>query len=327
MPVFNKLTLKQIDLYINNKDKFSDKELKEIFMNMITYKMDGSKYGETTINQKLLTLNKKLVKDYDITILSSDSNKVVDKWRQDRIDHPIEEKKEDEKMEISADEIKTIKTPYIDFLYNDEYKDIYNDKKNRKKRNTFLEMVNGVYGLLLINSGIRLNELLTRDFKESGRDVIFRLSKTESKVREFIPLFMTNKEWLKILDDVRSLVGKELISSVNKRFNVYLKNTYHTITKSHSIRKIYSNLIKDSNNNPLYHSDRDMLKVYDVVKYNDEDKEQVEELKEEAVENTTKKKNTKKRCELCDRDIVRKNWARHLRSSKHKKKVIKENSK
>lgn len=311
MPIFNKTQEKQIELYIQNKDKFSNEELKDILINFITFKLDGSKYADQTIKTRLTSLNKRLIK-YDILVLAEDRNKIVEEFQQDRKENPIQEKKDDEKMDIDMEEIEKIKTPYVQFLDNEENKEVFNNKKNRKKRNELIDKINGVYTLLQLNSGVRLNELLSKDFQKVDDKIVFKLSKADSKARPFKPLFMTPDEWLEILEKVRNVAGKERVENVNKRYNIYLKNTYNTIKKSHDFRKIYMYLSKDINKNPLAHSDPDMKKVYDVVKTNDEDKSK--ELKKQVKD--TQDKN-KKRCDICNITTSNKNWSRHNKSKKH----------
>jgi hypothetical protein len=130
---------------------------------------------------------------------------------------------------------------------------------------------------------------------------------------------MTPDEWLETLDKLRNIVGKEKVSAVNKRYNTYLKNAFKTITKSHTLRKVYMFLIKDKTKNPLNHSDPDMRKVYDVVKC--DNKEEVDEVKEEINDNQDK---SKRRCEVCDMITSSKNFSRHKKSKKHIKNTNKE---
>lgn len=313
MPTFNKLDTKLINLYIDNKDKFSNEEMKDIFIRLSTFKKDGTKYNPNTIKSRITSLNKKLI-THDIMVLTQERNEIVSKFQEERKENPIEEKKEDEKMDIDMAEVKIIKTPYIKFMDNPKNKELFNDLSKRKERNQLLDKINGVYSLLQLNSGVRINELLSKDFVKDGDNIVFKLSKATSKGGVFKPLFMTPDEWLEILNKIRVIVGKEKVSAVNKRYNAYLKSNFKTITKTHTLRKVYMFLMKDKVTNPLNHSDPEMKKVYDVVKC--DNKEEVAEVNEEVKDNQDK---NKKKCNVCNIITTSKNWSRHVKSNKHKK--------
>lgn len=305
MPIFNKLNKKLIDLYIKNKSLFSNEELEAVFMNMITFKSDGSRYSDGTINGRLTTLNKILIKDHEILVLNDRADAVIEAHKQHQEENPIEERKEEKKQEIDMKEVETIKTPYIQFLDDTEkYKNIFQDLSNRKARAGLIEMVNGAYTLLQLNSGVRINELLEREFAVKDSKVIYKQSKSSKNIRKFKPLFMEPRLWIDTLYKLRDIVGKENTTAVTKRLNIYLKKCFLTIKKTHDLRKIYVMLSKDSN--PLSHKNTEMEKVYQVMKPS-KDSEKKPTIDKEKVF-----------CEVCNIGISKYGMARHLATKKHK---------
>lgn len=312
MPTFNQFQLKLISMYLDHRDNFTSDELHDLLMNLITYKADGSKYSGGVIISRLTSLNKRLRNEYGLTTLSPEADAINKKYKKDLAERPLEEKKEDEKLEFSMDEVKEVSDLYTaPFQDIEKNRALFVDKSRRKDRNILLTHINNIYATLQINSGVRINELVQREFRINGCNVTYITSKG-NRPREFIPLWMSNKEWLDILNKVREIVGKETVSAVNKRYNEYLKFNYKTLTKSHDLRKVYLHLTKDHDTNPLGHGNRDLVKVYDCLKPKEEDKEQVQEIKDEI-----HLRNDKKRCDICMKDVLSKNMSRHMRSKKH----------
>jgi len=216
-----------------------------------------------------------------------------------------EEKEEKFDIDVNMDEVKDILKYSVDF--GREEKETLKTFFDNKAQDA-VSKVSMVYIILQLNSGVRVNELLTRDFTLEDGEVAYVESKSK-KVRRFKPVFMDSKSWLNMLEKLRFITGKETtVNTVNKRINRLLEKEYPSIGRSHTLRKIYFYLVKKFQNNPLGHSNERVRDMYNTV--NMDGGEELQNVAERNVSN-------KRRCEVCGVDVLKKGFTRHLKTKKH----------
>ena len=309
---FNQLDQKHIALIMENSEQFSDAELHSVFMNIIRFKKDGSRFEDKTVVQRLTTLNKVLKATSSIDVLDNEARELIEQSKDEAKENP-QEKKE---ISIDADEMKDALTPYLGAFQDIEAnQDLFQNTSKRKERNILIEKVNLVYVFLQATSGCRVSEIVEAEFEANEDHIHYLQQKTNTK-RTFIPLFISIKEWMAVLETLRELTGKESASAVAKRLNKFLKNVYQTIKKTHTLRKIYFHMLKEIDDNPLGHNNLDMSKYYDVINIKPEEQEKTKEMKAPLT-----KTHGKVMCDACQVLVSKKNASRHNKSFKHKENV------
>ena len=309
---FNQLDQKHLALIIESSEQFSDQELHTMFMNIIRFRKDGSKFEDKTVVQRLTTLNKALKATSSINVLEDEARELIEQSKDEEKSQP-QEKKE---ISIDADEMTDALTPYLGAFQDIQAnKALFQDAFKRKERNQLIEKLNLVYVFLQTTSGCRISEVVEAEFK-SNEDHIYYLQQKTNTPRTFIPLFISIGEWMAVLAKLREITDKESASAVAKRLNKFLKNIYATIQKTHTLRKIYFHMLKGIDNNPLGHN-VNMSKYYDVIDINQEKgKDQVKEMKAPL-----QKTHGKVMCDACGVPVSKKNMSRHAKSFKHKANV------
>jgi len=202
---------------------------------------------------------------------------------------------------------------FIERMNDEEYKfsdndlQVYNEGNKRDPRRVNISnKISNIFIYLMFTSGRRLNEIHDKIIGVKGDEIEYRATKKYDKVVNlfFNPLIDVDR-WWDLHQTIIPFIQNESVETLTSRLNRFIKINFPDFT-THTARKAFSELhvLRERKNGNKKRKVAIIKKAlgHDNIK---------------SSEHYNSKLVYKKKCEICNMDVLRKNYSRHLKSKRH----------